>query len=214
MKKVWYIVKLGITRVTATALVEKGRNIVTMLTGNAAFTAPNPTPNPTLASFTAALDTLDAAQQTYAFNRGKVEKEARDLAFAEMKVLFHTMGGYVQLASNGAKDIIMSAGFDVTASPSPVQIPTTPQNVRAESTKARKQILVRWGASKGHRLYNVYQTEGDPTLETGWELVAVIGRNRLVVSDLESFRTYSYRIIAVGGHANSIPSDAASAIAA
>ena len=214
MKNVWYIVKPGLTRVTATALVEKGRNIVTMMTGNAAFLAPNPTPNPTLADFGAGLDKLDLAQQAYGFNRGKVEKEARDMAFAEMKVLFHTMAGYVQLASKGEKDIILSAGFDVTATPTPVLIPTTPPDVRAEATKARKQILVRWGASKGHRLYNVYQTKGDPTLEAGWELVAVTGKNRHLVTDLDSFKTYSYRIIAVGPHANSIPSDAASAIAA
>ncbi|MFZ1688017.1 MAG: fibronectin type III domain-containing protein [Flavobacteriales bacterium] len=214
MKKVWYIVKPGISRVTATALVEKGRNIVTMMTGNPAFLAPAPTPNPTLAEFTAGLDKLDTAQRSYGFNRGKLEKEARDIAFEEMKVLFHTMGGYVQLASNGLKDIILSAGFDVTASPTPVLIPNAPQGVRAEATRARKQILVRWGASKGRRMYNVYQTVGDPTLETGWELIAVTGKTRHMATELDSFQTYSYRIIAVGTYAKSIPSDAASAIAA
>lgn len=215
MKKVWYIVRLGITRVTATALVEKGRNMVTMMTANPAFMAPNPLPDPTLAEFTAALDKLDKAAQVYAFNRGKVEKEARDVAYAEMKNLFHYMGGYVQMASQGVKDVIISAGLDVTASPSAPALPTVPGDVRAEATKARKQILVRWNASKGHRLYRVFQTEGDPSKDdTVWEVIAETGKNRLLVDALESFKTYSYRIVAVGSLGNSIPSDAASAIAA
>ncbi|MBK9177485.1 MAG: hypothetical protein IPM46_14355 [Flavobacteriales bacterium] len=57
MKKVYYDVNLEHTRVTPVALVDKGRTNVTMLTGNAAFG----TPNPSLATFTAAVDRLDAA---------------------------------------------------------------------------------------------------------------------------------------------------------
>ena len=214
MKKVWYIVKLGFDRVTATALVEKGRNIVTMMTGNPAFLAPNPLPNPTLVAFTAALDKLDLANQAYAFNRGKVEKEARDLAYTQMKELFHTMGGYVQLASNGQKDIILSAGLDVTKSPTPANIPVAPGDVRADATKVHGQIISRWKASKGHRFYKLYRTEGDPTLEAGWELIAETGKTRFVDNELERFKTYSYRVVAIGTAGMSIPSDAASATAA
>ncbi|MBK9074885.1 MAG: fibronectin type III domain-containing protein [Flavobacteriales bacterium] len=214
MKKVWYIIKLGLGRVTATALVEKGRNHVTMMTGNPAFLAPNPTPEPSLVALTDACNALDAANQAYAFNKGKLEKEARDLAYENLKVIIRDLGGYVQFASKGEKDIMLSAGFDVTKSPSAPVVPTTPRDVRAESTRVRKQILVRWGASKGHRLYRVEQTEGDPTLETGWEVIAETGKNRLVVNDLESFKTYSFRVVAIGTIGNSIPSDAASAIAA
>ena len=67
-------VRLGIDRITPTALVEKGRNHVTLLTGNAAYT----TPTPTLVVLTAACDELDAANQSFDFNRGKTEKELRD----------------------------------------------------------------------------------------------------------------------------------------
>ncbi|MBK7383099.1 MAG: fibronectin type III domain-containing protein [Flavobacteriales bacterium] len=185
-----------------------------MMIGNPAFLAPNPLPNPSLEDFDTALDKLDTANQAYAFNRGKVEKDARDLAFSEMKEMFHNMGGYVQLASGGKKEVIISAGLDVQKSPTPVGIPSVPGDVRAASTKVHGQIIARWKASKGHRFYKLFRTEGDPSLETGWVLVAETGKNRFVDNGLERFKTYSYRVVAIGTIGNSIPSDAASATAA
>lgn len=215
MKKVWYIVKPGFSRITAAALVSKGRNSVTLMTANPAFLAPNPAPtNPTLAQVTAACDKLEAAMDAYDFNRGKLEKEARDVAFEELKVVYRDLGGYVQMASKGEKDVIISAGFDTVKSPTPPIIPTVPGNVRAEATKVLGQIEVRFGASKGHRLYKVYMTTGDPTLETGWELIAETGKVSLLVNGLTRFKTYSFRVVAVGAAGMSIPSDAASATAA
>lgn len=214
MKKVWYIVSAGLTRATATILVEKGRNHVTMMETNPAFLAPNPVPLPSLAAITAACATLDAANQAYAFNKGKVEKEARDVAFAALKVLVLELSQYVQRVSGGDKELILSAGFDVKKKPTSQGIPSVPQDVRAEATRRQRQILVRWGASRGHRLYKAYRTEGDPTLETGWELIAETGKNRLVDEVVERFKTYSYRIVAVGTVGNSVASDAASATAA
>ena len=103
MKKVWYIVKPGLTRVTAKALAGKGRNSVTMITGNPAFLAPNPDPNPKLSEVTEACDKLESAIDAYDFNRGKLEKEARDLAYEELRVIYRDLGGYVLLASKGRR---------------------------------------------------------------------------------------------------------------
>lgn len=214
MKKVWYIVKPGLTRVTAAALVDKGRNCVTMMTANPAFLAPNPLPNPTLAAVTAACDKLDNAIQAYDFNRGKVEKEARDVAYEELKVIIRDLGNYVQLASKGEKDVILSGGFDVVKSPAPPSVPTVPGDVRADATKVTGQVEVRWKASKGHRLYKLFMTSGDPTQETGWELIAETGKVRYIVNGLTRFKTYSFRLVAVGAAGVSIPSEAASATAA
>lgn len=210
MKKVVYIVKPGFTRVTFKALVGKARKSVTMMTGNPAFA----TPNPSLASVTAAADKLEAADDTYTFTRSKLAKEDRDVAFADLKNLYRDLGAYVQVASEGNKDIILSAGMDVVRRPEPPVLPEAPQKVLAMPTKYHGELEVRWGASKGRRLYKLYQTEGDPTLETGWELIAETGKNRMLVKGLERFKTYSFRVVAVGAAGESPASDAASATAA
>ena len=214
MKKVWSFVSLGLTRVRPTGLVFKVRNCVSMMSSNPAFAAPNPLPDPTLAEVTAAVDKLENAEQAFIFNRGKLEKEARDLAFTELKEMYHLLGGYVQLASGGNKEVILSAGLDTERNPTAAGVPGTPGNVRAEATKVYGQIIVRWGASKGHRVYKMYQTKGDPSLETGWELIAETGKVRLMVDNLDRFNTYSYRVVAQGVGGQSIASDAASTTAA
>lgn len=214
MKKSVYIVKLGIDRVTAVLLVEKGRTNVTMMQANPAFLAPNPTPDPSLAEVTAACDTLETAAAAYEFNGGKLEKEARDISFGTLKKLMRELGAYVQIASGGVKEVILSAGFDVVKDPVSVGIPATPKNVLARATGALRQIEVSWGASRGHRLYKLYRTEGDNTLETGWELVAETGKVRYMDNGLERFKTYSYKVVAVGAAGNSQASDVTVATAA
>lgn len=129
-------------------------------------------------------------------------------------MVYRDLGGYVQLASKGEKDLILSAGFDTVKSPTPPVIRAVPGTVRAEATKVQGQIEVRWGASKGHRLYKLFMTKGDPTLETGWELLTETGKVRFVVDKLERFTTYSFRVVAVGAASMSVPSDAGSATAA
>ena len=73
MKKIVYTLKLGFTRITFSALVEKGRNCVAMLTGNAAFA----TPVPALAAITAACDRLALANERYTFTRSRLPRSVR-----------------------------------------------------------------------------------------------------------------------------------------
>ncbi|MBK9764651.1 MAG: fibronectin type III domain-containing protein [Flavobacteriales bacterium] len=214
MKKVWYFVKLGIAGITPKDLVNKIRYCVNKMTANPAYMAPNPIPDPSLGEVTAAVDKLEAAEQAYVFNGGRVAKDLRDVAFQEAKDIFHLMGGYVQLASGSDLETILSAGLEVESKPMPKPAPLAPTNVRAIATKVLGQIIVLFGGSKGRRVYKVYQTEGDPSLETGWELIAETGKVRVVVDGLDRFKTYSFRVVAEGVAGVSVPSDAASATAA
>ncbi|MCB9163931.1 MAG: fibronectin type III domain-containing protein [Flavobacteriales bacterium] len=214
MKKVVYIIKLGYDRVTARLLVEKGRNSSKMMANNPAFLAPNPLPNPTLAQVDAACDKLEAANDAYGFNRGKVEKGARDQAFEDLKLIYRNLGSYVQIASDGDKEIILSAGFDTMKLPQPVGELPAVGDVRATATKYHGTIEVRWNGVKNRRLYKLYISSGDPSLETGWELLAETGKNRFVAEGLERFKTYSFRVEAIGPLGASPMSDHASATAA
>ncbi len=214
MKNGWHIVSLGIARVSANELVSKMRNSVTLMTDNPAFMEPNRPPAPSLAQVTTIIDQLAEAEQTYAFNSGKIDKVVRDMNFQTAKQQYHLLGRYVQGASNGDKAIILSAGMEVVRRSQPSAVPPPPQNVRAASTHVHGQIILRYGASKGHRVYKIYRTLGDPSLETGWEQIGQTGKVRFVVSGLARFTTYSFRVIAEGVAGASIPSEAASATAA
>ncbi|MEO8066968.1 MAG: fibronectin type III domain-containing protein [Flavobacteriales bacterium] len=203
-------VRLGTTGITPTALVEKGRNNVTMLTGNAAF----PTPTPTLAAITAAYDALDTANQAYDFNRGKAEKEARDAAFATAMEQMRELAGYVQAHCNNDKELIISSGFDVRRLSQPIGPLPAPANVRALVTSYPGRLELRWNGVRGRIIYGAEITDTDPLNAGGWAPLAQTSKNRYTVEGLKSNTVYSFRITTIGSDGASPVSDIATAKAA
>lgn len=148
MKKVIYIVKLGHARVTMAALEQMSRNNVEELKTNPAF----PTTVPRLDDLTAAADRLHTALNVYRLDPSPLRKSERDAAFLELKTLRMELGNYVQAVSQGDKELINSAGFEVTGRPQPAPKPSIPGNVRAKATEYPNEILVNFNGVGG-KLY-------------------------------------------------------------
>jgi hypothetical protein len=93
-------------------IVKQGHAIVTAMTGNPHF----PSPNPPLATVTAALNTLDTTE-TAALTKAKGTAEARNAALGTVKTLLRQEEAYVQQVADGSGDqaetIIASAGMAV-----------------------------------------------------------------------------------------------------
>lgn len=210
MKKQYYVVKLGHTQVGFEALVDKARTNVSKLTGNAAF----PTPMPALSVISAAADRLDNAVQAYAFSRSRLDKQERDIAFAELKDLRQDLGGYVQTVSNGDPALITSAGFEMVASPKPKGVLPAPKDVLALVRSFPGSLELRFRGVRGRLAYQIYICEGDPLDEKNWRLHTVTGKIRVLFDGLESGKTYFFRVEALGAAGVSPVSDIASAKAA
>lgn len=210
MKKIFYVVKLGHTRVTAVALVDKSRTNVTKMTGNPAFT----TPNPSLANVTAAADSLDTAIQAYDFSRSRQDKELRDTNFSTLKELRMLLGSYVQNESEGDQAVITSAGFETEKMREPLGRLPAPQNVRALALPYPGRIEVRFGGVKGRIAYQLLICAGDPRVQADWSLHSTTGKNRVEVTGLDSDKQYFFRVVALGAAGASPVSDSATAKAA
>lgn len=206
-----FYVRLGTSGKTSTALVEKGRNNVTMMTAAAATFV---TPEPTLASVTTACNALDTASQAYDFNRGKLEKEARDVAYAVLYALIGELASYVQTVSNGVKEVILSAGFDVRRTPEPLGQLPAPPNMRSVVAPYPGTIELRWGGVRGRQNYRVEYTSGDPNQVAGWSVLMITSKNRFTVEGLTSDKIYSFRVAAIGAAGISPVSDITTAKAA
>jgi hypothetical protein len=210
MKKQYYAIKLGHSRVSFEALVDKAQTNVSKLTGNAAFA----TPMPALAVITAAADRLDNAVQAYAFSRSRLDKQERDIAFAELKGLRQDLGGYVQTVSNGDPELITSAGFEMVASSKPKGILSAPKDVVALARPYPGSLELRFRGVRGRTAYQVYICEGDPLDQKNWSLHTVTGKNRLLFDGLESGKVYFFRVETLGAAGVSAVSDMTSAKAA
>lgn len=186
-------VKLGYSNLTPAALVEKGRNHVSKLTGNTNFTLPAGF----LLSITAACDALEAANFQVLSNGGRTDTLLCKERVADLKLLIKEAAGYVQAQCKDDIEKVNSAGFEVKRAPQPAEIPPAPLDVRVEPTTLPGQLKVRWDGVQGRIYYKVWVTSGDPTLETGWTLLVQTTKNFHLNTGLDSGKVYSYRVNAV-----------------
>jgi hypothetical protein len=91
-------------------LIVYGKHIVESMTGNAHF----PSPTPPLATVTAHIQTLEAAETT-SHSHAKGTADARDVPLQQVVTDLHQLGAYVQSVADSNPDqaaaIIASAGF-------------------------------------------------------------------------------------------------------
>lgn len=210
MLKTYYIVTLGLARITPSAMLVKARNMVTKLTGNLAYA----TPSPALADVTAACDALEAAINAQQLNPGPGELIDRELAFGKLKSLLIDLGGYVQSASKGDLELIKSAGCVVRKPSVPVGQLAQPRDLVAETSPYRGRIEVRWRGVRGRSMYELESCIGDPNVDANWKLLGLTSKNRYVANGLQSDSVYYFRVKALGAAGAGPLSDSAHAKAA
>ncbi len=155
-----FTVKLGVARLTPTALVEKGRNHVESLNGNLNYTLP-----PTLLpAVTAACDALEQANLRVLDNGGRADTLIRNERVEDLRVLLKEVAGYVQAQSGGDREKIASAGFGVVTRGGPVGIPVAPPNMRAIPGELPGMVKTRWDSVPGRVFFQLWMTAGDPCL--------------------------------------------------
>lgn len=194
MAKSYYIIKLGLDRITPAGLLFKTRNLVNKLTGNAAF----PSPVPPLGDVTAAADVLQTAINDHEANPGPNEVLQRNLATDVVKGLYTDLGSYVQAASNGDIELIKSAGLGVRKSASPRGELPAPKNMEAVATAYPGRIDIRYGGVRGRSMYETQICDGDPNVEENWKVLFLTTKVRHSITGLKSDTVYHFRVRALG----------------
>ncbi len=202
-----FTVTLGLTGLTPTQLVERGRNHVASMTGNPAYT----TPTPTMAVITAACNALEAADLAVQKNGGKLDYLARNQRAKELRALIKLLAGYVQAASGGDPEKITSAAFETRKVPKPVGAMPAPGNMRARITPMPGELDLRWDRAKGRIIYVLEMCLSDIFVEANWKQYAMVAKNFFTAKGLESGKSVSFRVVAVGAAGPGPASDPATA---
>jgi hypothetical protein len=187
-------VKLGYTSLTSAALVDKGRNINTMCTGNTAFTLPAAL----LTDLGKACDELEALDEQVLFHGGRIAYQAKRAKEVEVKAYIKEVAGYIQAQSNGEEALILSAGFEVRAKAKPVDQLQTVQNLRPVLTDVTGNAKLRWDSQPYATNYLVFCNATDPNVAAAWELVAYTSKSSYTVEALVSAKFYYFRVQALG----------------
>lgn len=187
-------VKLGISGLSDTALVIRGRTCFDMCSGNEAFNLPDGF----LDSLKTASDKLAELEDQVVFFGGRILHQQKRVAATTLRALIKELGGYVQAQSKGATGIILSGGFQVRKGGSPVEQLGNVQNLRPLLTNFEDNVDLRWNTVTYATNYQVFANSTDPQDPKGWELVAYTSKSRYTVEALESGRFYWFRVQALG----------------
>ena len=181
-------VKINFARLSIPKKVIRARLHVTKLTGNAAFT----TPNPPLASITAAA--LDLENKAEAAAEGGISKtNAMHTSEAALDVLISKLADYVQATSGGDANLILSTGFEVRQSPTHAPLPDMVRDLQALPSMNSGQIDLVWKSVKGSRLYTI-QASLTPDTLASWLTIGNSTKAKFSAKSLTRNTVYWFRV--------------------
>lgn len=203
-------VKLNLQALTIPEKVQKMRQIVTAMTGNANF----PTPDPTLVALGDGADALEAAYNVAQAARetAKQKTDLQDAANAAANTLLTAEGNYVQSKSGGDLVKIQSAGMDVRAEAAPIGDLPAPGNVSASEGDHDGEIDIHWNRVRGAKSYVVQYTT-TPTTAASWVNGPIATKTKATVTGLNSATKYYLRVAGIGAAGQGAFSELASQVA-
>jgi hypothetical protein len=178
-------VSLAFARKLVTELIAFARNIITLMTGNPQY----PTPSPTLAAITTAVNALETAVHE-ALDGGKIAIATRNAAQAEVLSLLRQLASYVTGNCDADLVLLLSSGFEPVKAPSPVGVLPAPENLRASLTGISGQLHLRFDRVANAVNYSV-QTAQSP--DGPWEDQELSTSTRVLITDLTPGKVYWVR---------------------
>lgn len=185
-------VKIGLSGLNGPAQTERSRHIHTEMDGNANFT----TPNPTLVQVKAAIDAFELAYNQ-SRNRDTVKMEIMRLRRAEMLFIMNQLGAYVQEASGGDAEIILSSGYSIRGAniPHPV-VAGEVHDVRAFGGSSEGKELFKWEKADDAVIYIIEVAPNNPGSD--FELKGFTTKTQKEIEGFTTGNSYLVRITALG----------------
>jgi hypothetical protein len=174
----------------------------TAITGNPLY----PSPVPSVADVAAAIATVQSDTESWK----QVQIALRDASTkldgstAILETLMKTRASYVQSASNGNTNAIVSAGFLVRSAPTPVGNLSAPVNLLLSLNGTPGMMYLEWSPVINARGYNIQMAPAD-TLAREWQPIRTCTGTKQMFEGMELGKVYAFRISAVGGASGSSP---------
>lgn len=207
-------VKLELEFMTDEQVFSAAKLHKTKMTGNAKFASPIPTAaifDQDLADYG---DSLDWIKDTEAALKSR--RALKETQKAKVKTNMSQRRGYVDSASKGVAEDILTTGFDIQSDRVPTTSLPRPQNLIATIGDNAGEIDLGCDAVKKAQSYIWECREHvDGQVAGAWSQVKVGGRSTITATGLVSGRKYAFRVRALGPNETESPwSDEAVCMAA
>lgn len=186
--------KLELKKKTDPELENFAQGIVAAMTGNANF----PTPTPTLASVTAAIDAYSATLQTITARQAALREAftQKDQSRAALEQTLTYLANYVEIAAQGDEAKIESAAMGVRAPATPIGIPAMVMNLAPSAGDFPGTVDLTWDPTTGANSYEVQCKLHQDT--ASWSTYKIVTASRITVDGLTPGDLYAFQVRAVG----------------
>lgn len=202
-------VKAGVSNLSDDELVDLIVGHKAALVGNANFT----TPSPSVADYATATDPYLTADAQIKNCQMQLDAAfmARQHARPNAERATSLRAAYVQTASGGKGELIVTSHFEVQGKPGPKGAPTQPTSFAATMGDMPGNVDTMWDRQRG-RSFIIQYTE-TPTDQASWKQAGVSTTSSFTVKGLVSGKKYFFRVCPVLGDEMGPWSDEASCMA-
>ena len=189
-------VKLGLDSRNNPNLAGLASTHIASMLGNPYY----PTPLPSAADFDPVYEDFQAALNDWLLAQTALRdaSTALEASRVQMVINLNARAAYVQSASNGNANAIVSSGFEVRAAPTPVGELAAPTNLMLMLNGTPGVAHLSWKSVVNSRGYNIQRSPAE-TMERNWQPYDTTTQARYKCTDLELGKVYAFRIAAIGG---------------
>ena len=192
---------MGLVGLTPTRIVAHAQGIHDKMEGNVLYPAADPAP----AVMRTDIQALAMANAEVASNGGKAAYQARSVAEMKVRANLKKWLGYVQMASGGDSDKILSSGFGVVEFGIRYGQPDPPLNLNARLTRTANRVALYWKHQPGVDMHHVFMSRtNEPFM---WELIGASTKCRIDVDGQPSGEARWFAVTAIGAAGESTKSD-------
>ncbi len=179
---------IDFSKSTDSKLDQQAQAIVVAMTGNANFTTPVP-------ALTVVSDAISSYQEalTQAATGDHTAVEIKDQQRQNLEEVLAELGLYVEMQSGGDAAVMMSSGFGISKTPSPVGPLPKPEGFKV-TPKGKGEAKVELERIDGAK---TYQFEYKQTTVAEWTLF-MSTKTRILLTELESGKEYQFRVVPIG----------------
>jgi len=196
-----YKVLTGISRYSDPDVVVKAKKVNSCMEKNVNY----PSPTPTLSELTGHIDVFETSL-TDAANGSVLSTAIKNQKRELLDVCLTNLAYFVQ--ANGKNDhaILLSSGFDLQKSRTPVGILPKPENLKVLPADSNGSLKVGVNSIAGAESYLIEYTEAPVTDKSVW-LVFISTKANNTISNLISGKQYAFKVAGVGSDTTQVFSD-------
>ena len=196
-------IKIGLATMLPPALLAFFNHIIAKLTGNATF--------PNLPVSIVDMTTLSTSLKdaiSAAIDGNSTDRAHRNAVVKEVQDVLRVTADYVRAECDGDAELLTTSGYPLAKQPESYTEVGIPKNVRASATDVSGEVKLWWGRTVAARMFRIEQAASDPTLGvTTWNTAGQVSRQRFTITGLEPYKSYWFRIVALGIDKEGLPSD-------